>query len=212
MGSLTSPTTRALPVSVRERRPALATLAVLLILGGALASTVLVMRADERTSVIRVVKYVGAGLPIEPEAMQEALIADPGGDYRLWRDREQVAKTFASVTLLPGTLLTSGMAVPASKELVPGKARVGLALKPGQVTDGLKVGQRVQVIHVPGTSVTAGREGTLLAQRALVDQVETAGRGPTGQVTVIVDSDVSTAVAAYASTGQIVIVEVPEFR
>jgi hypothetical protein len=106
---LTGVASRGLPQWSRQRNPGLAALAVLLVLGGALATTLLVMHADERTSVIRVTKRVGAGQPFDRSVLQEARVADDGVSYWSWSQRDQVAATVATVTVLPGTLLTRAM-------------------------------------------------------------------------------------------------------
>ncbi|RBQ17166.1 hypothetical protein DP939_27225 [Spongiactinospora rosea] len=207
-GTLSGPASRKLPVPPRERRPALAAVAVLLILGGALATTLLVMRSGDRVSAIRISQQVGAGQAIPISAMEEVQIANTGIGYVAWVHRQQVTKTFAKVTLLPGTLLTEQMVVTASQELGPGKARVGLSLKAGQLPSGVKAGDRVQIIHVPGRAGDA--EPEVLAQSALVDSVGAAGRsGSSGQVTVIVNSELSPTVAGYATIGEIAIAELP---
>ncbi|MEU7896870.1 hypothetical protein AB0B45_28910 [Nonomuraea sp. NPDC049152] len=210
-GVLSSSASRKLPVPPRERKPALAALAVLLILGGALATTLLVMRSGDRISAIRVVQQIGAGQKISPNALEEVQIADTGIGYVAWSRRLAVIETYASVTLLPGTLLTDEMTVTASKELGPGKAKVGLALKPGQAPAGLKEGDRVQVIHVPGRSATA--QSRVLAPNALVHIVgEPTRSGSAGLITVIVDATVSPQIAAYASSGEIAVAELPGAR
>lgn len=123
---MTGPASRGLPLVARQRRPGLAALACLLILGGALATTLLVLRADDRVSVIRVVQQVGAGQRFPLGAMEEALVADPGAEYALWSQRQQVARTFAAVTVLPGSLLTTTMTTAAGEGLAPGKGRLRL--------------------------------------------------------------------------------------
>jgi hypothetical protein len=70
----------------------------------------------------------------------------------------------------------------------------------------------VQVVLVPGGGGAAGQEGRLLAESALVDQVGSGRDRTTGEVTVIVDSAVAPTVAAYASTGQIAVTELPGER
>ncbi|MGW0806648.1 hypothetical protein [Nonomuraea sp. NPDC002799] len=211
-GPLTAASVRRLPAAPREPKPALAALAVLLILGGALATTVLVMRADERVSAILITKQVGAGQPLGPDSMREARVVEDGVKYALWADRARVSNTVAAVTLLPGTLVTTAMTVGRSKGLLPGMARVGLALKPGQSPSGMYAGCRVQVVLVPTGTDTDAEQSQVLAQSALVDSVGTSGNRATGLVTVIVDSDVAPAIAAYASAGQIAITDLPGLR
>lgn len=208
---LSGPASRKLPVPPRERKPALAALAVLLILGGALATTLLVMRSGDRISAIRVTQQIGAGQQFTEQAIEEVQIADTGIDYVDWSQRQQVLKSFAAVTILPGTLLTNSMGVRASAELGPGKAKVGLALKPGQAPAGLQKGDRVQVVHVPAR--TSQADSRVLAQSALVFSVgESSRAGGSGLITVIVDSSVSPEVLRYASSGEIAVAELPGAR
>ena len=74
----------------RERKPALAALAVLLILGGALATTLLVLRSGDRISAIRITQQVGAGQQFTAEALEEVQIADTGLDFVSWSQRREV--------------------------------------------------------------------------------------------------------------------------
>lgn len=212
-GALSGPASRKLPVPPRERRPALAALALLLILGGALATTLLVLRSGDRVTAIQIVQQVGTGQRIPQTAMREVQIADTGIDYVAYADRVRVSENYARVTLLPGTLLTGKMVVSSSAELGPGKAQVGLALKPGQLPSTLLQGDRVQVIHVSGRGEGTGTQSRVLAQAALVHSVGTPGRnGVSGQVTIIVDATVSPTIAAYASNGEIALAELPGAR
>ncbi|MEU6778018.1 hypothetical protein ABZ912_02360 [Nonomuraea angiospora] len=209
---LSGPASRKLPVPPRERKPALAALAVLLILGGALATTLLVLRSGDRVSAIRVTQQVGAGQKFTEQMLEEVQIAaDSGIDYVSWSERAKVENSFATVTVLPGTLFTSRMGVKQSSELGPGKATVGLALKPGQMPAGVEAGDRVQVIYVPSRS---GQGQTrVLAESALVFSVGDRSRtANSGQITVIVDSSASPEIVAFASSGEIAVAELPGAR
>ena len=203
---LSAPASRRLPVPPRERKPALAALAVLLILGGALATTLLTMRAGDRVSAIRITRQIAAGQPIALAAMEEVQVARTGVEYVPWRLRDQVAKTYAKVPLVPGTLLIRGMTTSASEELGPGKAIVGLALKAGQMPADLAEGDRVQVIHVPARNDGASR---VLVQNALVHSIGTSGRGGGGLVSIIVDTADSPTVAQHSSSGEIALAVLP---
>ncbi|WP_219463132.1 hypothetical protein [Nonomuraea rhizosphaerae] len=208
---LSGPASRKLPVPPRERKPALAALAVLLILGGALATTLLVLRSGDRVSAIRITQQIGAGQQFTANALEEVQIANTGIGYVSWSQRTEVLKSFAAVTILPGTLLTNEMGVRASAELGPGKAKVGLALKPGQAPSGLQQGDRVQVVYVPGR--TTQTESRVLAQSALVQSVGDGGRaGGSLQITVIVDAAASPAILQYASAGEVAVAELPGAR
>ncbi|MEU9890433.1 hypothetical protein [Sphaerisporangium sp. NPDC051011] len=201
-GALSGPASRKLPVPPRERKPALAALALLLVLGGALATTLLVVRSGDRVTAIRITQQIGPGQPIIPAAMEEVQIADTGIAYVDYRHRDEVAATFARVTLLPGTLLTEAMVSRDSEQSGPGKVTLGLALKPGQMPIGLQRGDHVQVLYVPGSG-RGTTQGKVLAPSALVENVGSSETSSTGLVSIIVDSSVSPTVAMYASSGEI---------
>ena len=64
-----------LPTARRERKPALAALAVLLILAGALATMVLVNRSGNRISAVMMTRTVAAGTKIQRTDMTEVRVA-----------------------------------------------------------------------------------------------------------------------------------------
>jgi flagella basal body P-ring formation protein FlgA len=201
-GALSGPASRKLPVPPRERKPALAALALLLVLGGALATTLLVLRSGDRVSAIQITQQIGPGQPILPEAMQEVQIADTGVSYVAWTHRQEVSATFARVTLLPGTLLTAQMVSRASEQLGPGKVTLGLALKAGQMPLSIQRGDHVQVLYVPGSG-RGTAQGKVLAPSALVESVGTSEGSSSGLVSIIVDATVSPTIAMYSSSGEI---------
>ncbi|GII75516.1 hypothetical protein Sru01_04980 [Sphaerisporangium rufum] len=206
-----APQGRRLPVSPRERRPALAALAVLLIIGGALITTVLFIQSGDRVSAIAVAARVGAGQRIPEQALKEVQVAVTDVQYVPWSARGEVARHYAAVDLVPGTLLNDDMVSLASSELRPGKAVVGLSLKAGQVPAGLRKGDRVQVIFVPGEDGTVNG-GKVLAPRAMVNYVGGGGESGTGgttTVSVIVDTGSAAGIVAYASAGKIGLAYLP---
>ncbi|GII34917.1 hypothetical protein [Planotetraspora mira] len=216
LNGLSGPSARKLPVPPRERKPALAALAVFLILIGSLGATLLVIRTGDRVSAVRIVEQVGAGQLIPASAIQEVQIADTGIDYVSWKFSDQVEKTYAAVTLLPGTLLTDQMVTKSSSTVGPGKAIVGLALKDGQVPVGLIKGDVVQVIYVPSSAkeATSREPGStpqrILSSEALVTRVGDAeSRSSSGLVSVVVDATIAPTVALYASSGQIALIALP---
>src|SRR6266849_3057112 len=71
----TAPAGRRVPRAPRERKPVLAALAVLLILGGALGAGLLVIQGSKRVAAIEISQPVGAGQRIPVTAMQPVQIA-----------------------------------------------------------------------------------------------------------------------------------------
>ncbi|MFI0447766.1 hypothetical protein [Actinomadura sp. 6N118] len=201
-----------LPVAPRERKPALAALAVLLILGGALASAYLVMASGQRVSAIRIVQPVAAGQPIPLSALQEVQVGDTGVEYYIrWSERQKVTRAYAAVPLVNGALLTNGM-LSKTAEAERGRVVVGLALKPGQLpagADGLVNGARVSLYAVgTGTGSGGPRPGTVLSTNAIVVNVSSSGksdrlRGDQTSVNVAVPPNEAPAIAQAASAGAV---------
>lgn len=166
-------TGQRLPVSPRERKPALAALAVLLILGGALVSAYLVIQSGQRVSAIQIAAPVAAGQRIPAGALQEVQVGDTGIHFVPWSARAQVTQAYAAVPLVKGALLTDEMVSVGGA--TDGRVIVGLALKSGQYPAGLSEGQHVALYSVGGQNAGAVRPGLVLAEDAIVYHVAGAG-------------------------------------
>ncbi|MEV5377177.1 hypothetical protein AB0L26_14550 [Streptomyces nondiastaticus] len=226
-----------LPSAPRERKPALAALAVLLILVGALGATVLVMRAGERIEVVKVKQRVTAGKKISDsrDVIEPVMVAeDPSIKYVRWSDRGLLAKYHAVSDIVPGSLLVGSM-LTGKEGLAEGKVVVGLSLKEGQYPQGLAEGDTVSVYHVGsdaqkgsgdkssgsgnsgdrnnGTPNTATGSGNLLARSAKVQSVPSGNKDGFGggglPVTVVVTEAESAALTQAAAAGQVAVVKVP---
>jgi hypothetical protein len=150
----TAPGGRRLPSAPRERKPALAALAVVLVIGGALVAALLVIDAGHKTGAIEISQPVGQGQKIPLSSMQEVQVTSGTGiDYVPWNQASQVARTYAATMLPPGTLLTPQMTT-AVNNVTKGMTVVGLALKDGQLPDGLQIGNHVDIF---ATSDNGGR-------------------------------------------------------
>jgi hypothetical protein len=210
----TAPGARRLPGRPRERRPALAALAVLLILGGALAAGFLVLQSGKRVAAIEISAPVGAGQRIPPGAMQQVQIAaDSGLDYVPWAEAGQVSRFFTVSAIPAGTLLTRAM-VAATGASVTGKAVVGLALKDGQLPRGLQDGDHVAIYQVSDAQETCpGGSGGLLTANALVLAIgapaATSGSQAQADVEVAVNPADAGAVACNAANGVVGIAVLP---
>ena len=206
----TAPAARRLPGAPRERRPALAALAVLLILGGALGAGLLVIQSGKRVAAIEVSAPVGAGQQIPLSAMQPVQIAAGTGlGYLPWDEAAQVARFFAVSAIPPGTLLTRAMVAGAGASLA-GKAVLGLALKDGQLPHGLADGDHVDIYQVSDAQESCpGASGALLAAGAVVLSVAApaaaSGSNAQADVQVAVSPVDAGAVACNAANGAVAI-------
>lgn len=210
----TAPGGRRLPSAPRERKPALAALAVLLILGCALGTGFLVIQNGKRVAAIEISQAVGAGQRIPVTAMQEVQIASNSGlSYVPWNQASQVASFYAANPIPAGTLLTNAM-VARSATSTAGRALEGLALKDGQLPPGLQVGEHIDVYAVSDSSESCpGKPGQTLDANAIVVAISTpqinSGSAATADVEVALTPADAGAVACNASNGIVGIAVLP---
>ncbi|MER5384768.1 hypothetical protein ABT040_31655 [Streptomyces sp. NPDC002688] len=214
-----------LPTPPRERKPALAALAVLLILVGALGATMLVLRAGDRIEVVKVTSDIQAGESVGDHVTSVLVADDPSIHYVKWSLRGELKEFKAKSPIYEGTVVIGDMF--AKRATIPaGKASVGVSLKEGQYPAGIKSGDTVAVYRV-GTSGSSGSRGSssssssssssaddaLIVDRAKVSYVQGQKDSTISStnlpVTLIVDSGQAASVADAASAGQVALVIVP---
>ena len=220
----TAPGGRRMPSAPRERKPALAALAVLLVALGAIAAGYLVINAGHRVGAVEITQEVGQGQRIPASAIKEVEIASNTGiNYVAWQYANRVAGVYAAVQIPAGTLLTPAMTT-ATNNLAAGKVQVGLSLKPGQAPADLLIGQAVEAFGVgtgsgctggtggaggggtgnaagPGVPITTGTIASVTGS--------TASNGSTAAVTLAVPSADAGILACYASAGDVAIALTP---
>jgi hypothetical protein len=209
-----SPASRRAPRAARERKPALAALALLLIVGGALGTAYLVIRNQQRVAAIEVTQPLGAGQQIPLSALHEVQIATGTGlSYVPWSEASQVTQFYAASAIPPGTLLSSAM-VARSNYLAAGKAVVGLALKDGQLPAGLQAGDRLDIYKVSDAAQACpGTPGSMLASDAVVlgISVPAAASGRSAiDVRVALAPASAGAVACNAANGSVGVAMLPQ--
>jgi hypothetical protein len=209
-----------LPFAPRERKPALAALAVLLILIGALGATVLVLRASDQVAGILITKPIAAGQEIPEESMKQVMVPKESDiNFTPWSQRGALGKYRAKGDIpanspLVGEMLSEGAGIES------GKAVVGLSLKPGQFPNGLADGNTVAAYDVgdkAGQSSTENDESTpstttnnLLVENAKVQKAVQAKEGALGgggfTVTLLVDQEDVGALSQAASNQEVALV------
>ncbi|MGW3409026.1 hypothetical protein [Streptomyces sp. NPDC000888] len=209
-----------LPAPPRERKPALAALAVLLILVGALGATMLVLRAGDRIEVIKVTQQIEAGESVNSTNTTSVMVAaDTGINYVEWSQLNtlktlKAKSTIYKDTVVMGQMFAEGESIPA------GKASVGVALKEGHYPDGIKAGDTVAVYRVgsdsgttDSSSSTTGAGNTLIVDRAEISKVKNGSDSTISStnlpVTLTVDSADAAAVAQAAAAGEVALVLIP---
>ena len=211
-----------LPVAPRERKPALAALAVLLILVGALGATVIVMRAGNKISVVEVTTQIASGEPIPETSIHEVMISDGSGvDFVKWSQRQDLLTHYlAGTNLTKGSLLVTSMITKTDQALKAGKSVVGLSLKDGQFPKGLQPGDTVSAYRVGNIvgSTSSGKSSTddpannpLINDHLIIKTIDNnaanslSGSGNT-PVTVLVDTADAAQLTIAASANQVALV------
>lgn len=202
-----------LPAPPRERRPALAALAVFLILAGALVSTMLVLQSGDRVSVVMIHKMVSAGGRISSSDITEARVAQDGGiDYVPWRQRTMLDRYHARTDLVPGTLLIGSM-LTDGPTVHAGQVVVGLSLKSGQYPVGLAKGDHVALYYVGTSGRTASRStfGQPLVDSAWIDTIPSGKNDEfssgDAQFSVFVAQENAAVLAQAAAAGNVAVVK-----
>ncbi|MEU0176909.1 hypothetical protein ABZ178_26695 [Streptomyces massasporeus] len=213
-----------LPTPPRERKPALAALAVLLILVGALGVTMLVLQVGNRVEVVKVTKEIQAGESVGTNVTSVMVAADDSINYVKW-DQLATLKTLKAKSTIYSDTVVMGQMFAKKASLPAGKASVGLALKEGTYPADLKAGDLVSAYRVSSTGSgsnssdsNSGSGGTSSSGGALVDaaRVNTVAADDdatvsTGNlsITVLVDQADAAALASAAAANQVAIVHVP---
>ena len=174
----TTPAGRRLPSAPRERKPALAILAVLLIVGGALAAGLVVVRSAQRVGAIEITAPVTAGELVPASAMSEVMIpSDTDVRYVAWHEESVVTQWYATENITSGTLLDQGM-IGQSNPLSKNEPEVGLALKDGQLPSTFSRVTRSASTPPLTTPRLPRKSGGLLAQDATVVSVGASRQAP----------------------------------
>ncbi|MFF5314930.1 hypothetical protein [Streptomyces massasporeus] len=214
-----------LPTPPRERKPALAALAVLLILVGALGATMLVLQAGDRIEVVKVTQAIPAGGSVNTSNTTSVMVAkDDSIHYVEWTQLNELKKLKA-VNAIPAGVVAVGEMFGSEAGVAAGKATVGLSLKAGQYPTGIKQGDTVAAYRVSSASGSGNSNNnsssSASSNAVIVDSARvTYVPGPKDSgdeivgstnlaVTLTVDSDKAADLAQAASNGEVALVQVP---
>jgi hypothetical protein len=197
------PTDR-LPAPPRQRRPALAALAVLLIVGGATVAALLAIRADERVPVLMVERPLEAGAQITANDLGTTQVASEGTLLIPASQLDQVVGRYTTVRIQQGQLLDTSMIGTSSMLNNDGHVAVGASLAAGRYpASGLLPGDVVNLI-----AVRQDGTGEVIAERVRVSSATggggsdpVAGGGITA--TFIVPTSSHATVAAWAANNNL---------
>ena len=201
-----------LPVAPRDKRPALAALALLLILLGALGSALLVFRSGDRESVLAARNDIAFGQVMTRGDFSTVRAAADGVALVPARFIDSYVGTRATSAIPAGALLSPKMF--NVKTLVPTSGEgVGIVLdptrRPSQVPE---TGQVVRVYFVAGsgTSTESAPDNPVIVNAARVIGVGHGAGAGTTSITILVRNDLASDVANFASSGNLAVTVLPD--
>jgi hypothetical protein len=201
-----------LPVTRRDRRPALAALAVLLILVGALASALVAFRSGSRVDVMVARQDIAVGQVVSREDFTSARVAADSGltiDYDAMKNfiGTHAASDIPQGTLVNGSMFLAGEVVPQGSQVVGVVVDVTR-----RTTTRPASGDVVRLIYVSGAggqpvgNLSPG--DTIVEAARVVDTGSGNGSGSSG-LSVLVSDDVAGQLADLASSGSVAVTVLP---
>jgi hypothetical protein len=198
-----------LPTNTKRRRPAIAALAALLIVGGALIAGLLAIRMDERRAVIQVSQSVGVGEQITRADLAETRVAGDSLNLIPAGRANEIIGTYAKVNLIKGQLLDPGQLTKKSP-ISAGRASVGIVLVGGRIpAAGLFPGDQVELIRIGQGNqqpVVIGTATVLDVPKTTSTSSSLGDRSSTSQTaTVLVDRELVKAVTDASGNNRIAV-------
>ncbi|WP_432497283.1 SAF domain-containing protein [Kineococcus auxinigenes] len=204
---------RRVPAPTRERRPALLALGLVLVVGGALGSALVVHRSGDRVDVLVARHDISPGDRVEADDLRVARVAADGAAVVPAEALPNFVGTYATArvpadTLVNRTMFLAGGVVPSDA------AVVGVVLGPQQrPSEALRSGDVVRVFLVAedgGATVTGDPAGTVLLPSARVVAGGAGDAAGSGAVSLLVPAERSAAVIAAAAAGQVAVARVAD--
>jgi hypothetical protein len=162
-----------LPTASKRRRPAIAALAALLIVGGALIAGLIAVRMDQRVAVVQVAHDLNVGTQITAKDLASTRVSGDGLNVITAEQAKLIIGTYAKVNLVRGQLLTQKM-LTKDAPIADDKAAVGVVMLDGRVpAGGLDAGDQVQLIKIG----TGNLPPEVLGDGVVMDAPTQAGEG-----------------------------------
>lgn len=194
-----------LPAPVRDRRPALAALALLLVLGGALASALIAYRSGDRVDVLIAREDIEVGQLVTAGDFGIARVAADGAATIEADAARNFIGTSATTRIPAGTLLNRSMFLAASGVVPVRSVVVGVVLSASQrPAVELRAGDVVRVFLVPRDAGGVST-GTVLASAVRVAEVGASAGGDLTRLSLLVPEATATAIVGAAATNSIAV-------
>lgn len=199
-----------LPVQSRDRRPALAALALLLVVAGGLGAALVVYRTGQKTDVLIAAHDIKPGTRITDGDLDVARVSNDAGSVIKAADRSALVGTYA-ITDIPGdTLLNPGMF--QGRDVIPdGALVVGVSVaQNARPADGVSAGDVVRVFAASKQNGNGNSNQPVdLIPAARVVDVRTTDSGGATIVSLLVGQDDAEALVVANAQGTIALAELP---
>ena len=201
------------PAPVRDRRPAMAALAVLLVVGGGLGSALVVHRSGDRVDVLVARDTIEAGQLITADDFSVARVAADDGGVVPATARDNFVGTHASGRIPAGTLVNRTMFL-AGEVIPPDAVVVGTVLAPTQrPEEPLRDGDVVRaylVVEGDSASALGGERGEVLLEAVRVVSASGGDGGDSATVSLLVPAGRAGAVVSAAAAGQVALAKLAD--
>lgn len=202
-----------LPAVRRDRRPALAALALLLVVGGALGSALVAYRSGDRVDVLVAREDIALGQEMTRGDFGVARIS---GESAHVIDAGAVGNfvgSYATSRIPAGTLLNRDMFKVG--DVVPDGAQlVGIVVDQSRrPTQAPRPGDVVALYYVSqagGHAVGTYAPGDTVVEAALVIQASSTGTSEGTSLTVLVDDRIAGTLAEFAASGSLAVTVLPD--
>ncbi len=192
-----------LPAPARDRRPALAALALLLVLGGALTSALIAYRSGDRVDVLVAREDIEIGQVVSEADFAVARVAADGAAFIEAAAARNFVGTNATARVPQGTMLNRVMFSADDEVVPPGSVVVGVVLAPNQrPASVLRKGDVVRVFLVP-REASGVAQGSVLASAVRVVDVDAGAGGDDVRVSLLVPEGPAGTVVSAAATDSI---------
>lgn len=198
-----------LPSRSRDRRPALAALAILLVMLGALGSALIAYRSGDREEVLVASREILPGAQVTRDDFTTARIAHDAGGSVSAASIDSFIGAYATTRVPEGTIVINSM-FSVSDRVPAGGQLVGLAVKAeSRPAELIEQGDVVAVYAVPQAQANSDPVVTTLVPAARVTQVSASdGSGALLMTVLIADADVAK-VVGYNAAGQVAVTKLP---
>ncbi|MGW1342183.1 hypothetical protein ACWCOV_14150 [Kribbella sp. NPDC002412] len=203
--------TNRLPSS-RERRPALAALAVILILLGAAGSALIAVNSGNRSDFVAIsADKLEPGHKLDRKDLARGDLAGATGALIPWSEADDYIGQYTTTWLYKDQFVTKANFT-KTKPIPGGGALVGVTLEGGRApSDGIGVGDIVSVIRVPTASQDSQQAAPLVTAAEVTASsggiADSKNNANTLNVTILVPTEKATAVAAAAAAKTLVLAE-----